>query len=143
MPSMHSSVIIPFRSTDNVDTLNWALDGFARQELASNHTMEVFVGIDGGNIELRLQGLQPDRFKFVVFPPTGAAGVRNALAKMTSTRTNRLIFANADTRPFSDMVQQHCDAGGLLAQNSLVLGNASDLRVMRRYHPRNVNTLFQ
>ncbi len=117
---MHTSVIIPSRP--NEPHLAWVLDGYARQRLAPGHTMEVWIGIDGGtlpsgvlspeNLAVHAQGL----------PAMGAAAVRNALVGLTDGDTDLLIFGNADCRPDSLMVQAHRDAMAPLPPKSLVLG---------------------
>jgi hypothetical protein len=115
---MRVAVIIPFRG--DAKLLEWTLEGYQRQILAPGNTMEVRVGIDGGETPA-ISG--PDAI-FQALPRMGAAAVRNALVHATSPETDLLIFGNADARPDPDMVQTHADALAGTPPGSMVLGAA-------------------
>ncbi len=126
---MHIAVLIPFRDRGDEKLLGWTLEGYARQELSPGTTLEVRVGIDGGDKSgtLAVQELDsPGAATMIVqiYPRIGAAAVRNALAQDCSGKTELLIFGNADARPDPDMVQRHADSMAKLPPKSLVLGSA-------------------
>jgi len=119
---MHTTVIIPCRPGEE-SQLAWTLEGFAHQQLTPGHSLEIRVGIDGMEPAL---GTLPAACNVQVtqYPRMGAAAIRNALVAQADASTNLLIFCNSDTRPQSDMVQQHADAMIKLPANSLILGAA-------------------
>jgi hypothetical protein len=122
---MHITVIIPFLHANDSHVLQWTLEGFARQQLATDYQLDVLIGVDGGaGIELRLPPMPDDRFKVLRLPRIGLAAVRNALVQQASPRTDLLIFTGADTQPDPTMVQCHADTMEKLPEGSLVLGSA-------------------
>jgi hypothetical protein len=121
----HTTVIMPFLHENDLHVLQWTLEGFAQQQLEPSHSLDVLIGVDGGDgIELRLPPMPDDRFKVLSFSRIGSAAVRNALVGKTDARTDLLIFVNADTRPDPAMVQCHADTMLKLPPGSLVLGSA-------------------
>ncbi len=135
---MHTTVILPYLPPAGDDPLTWVLDGYARQELAPGHTMDVRVGLDGGDPA----SLAPFRDRAGVlcfaFPRAGAGGTRNALVATTTDATDLLVIGNADARPDPDMVQRHADAMATLPPRSLVLGAAP----WERLAPTVIDTLI-
>src|SRR5512136_784000 len=81
---MRIAVIIPFRG--DAKLLDWTLEGYQRQVLASGNSMEVRVGIDGGEAP----GMSGRGIVVQTFPRMGAAAVRNALIQATSPETEVL-----------------------------------------------------
>lgn len=127
---MHIAVLIPSHHRVPPALLAWTLEGYRAQQLASGHSFEVAVGIDGG-LESGFRPAPPlpgpgsVAVREYAYPRIGAAAVRNRLA--ASTRADLLIFGNADARPDPDMVQQHADAFASLpdhGKNALILGSA-------------------
>jgi hypothetical protein len=131
---MQIAVIIPCHPQTPHDTFVWTLEGFSQQVLDAGLTLEVLVGMDGGDgrdSTVVLPEIPPSQHLLSVhsLPCMGAAAVRNALVRRCHTRPELLIFANADTRPAPDMVQQHVRTMASLPAKSLVLGAAPWERV--------------
>jgi hypothetical protein len=126
------SVIIPFRG--DVGTLRWALDGFARQRLPEDVSLDVRVGGDGcappeyaptaGMSDSRI------RFTFTSFPRGGVADTKNRL--LEGINSDVLIFANADTRPEPGFVSAHVQRIFSLPSGTMVLGSSPYERLARR-----------
>jgi hypothetical protein len=123
---MRTCVIIPYRPQADHSALAWTLEGFKKQQLSAGHTLDVHVGLDGptSRTDLPHVGASPWPVTFHEFPWMGAAAVRQALVKEVGSASDLLIFTNADTRPESDLVQQHVATMAKLPSQSLVLGAA-------------------
>ncbi|HUB24852.1 MAG TPA: glycosyltransferase family A protein, partial [Tepidisphaeraceae bacterium] len=97
------SVIIPFRG--DAATLNWTLDGFARQQLPADLLVDVRVGGDGCTPPAPPAGNSCVRFIVRSLDRCGVAGAKNLL--LSGVQSDVLIFANADTRPDANFVATH------------------------------------
>jgi len=137
---MHSAVIIPYFPQGRHETLNWTLEGFGLQELARGNSLEILVGIDGQADRIPIPAFSTARHGITQhpLPRMGAAAVRNELVRRIQITPDLLIFANADTRPEPDMVQQHVAAMARLPERSLVLGAAP----WERHNPSVLDTLI-
>lgn len=123
---MKVAVLIPSHHQVSESLLAWTLDGYARQELAGGHSLEVIVGIDGG-LEAGVRPRPWTAAREYIYPRMGAAAVRNRLATHLGDRADLLIFGNADARPEPDMVRRHVQAfEGLFngGRGCMVLGSA-------------------
>jgi len=121
---MHTTVIIPYLPRDDHSTLCWTLEGFAGQTLVNGHSMDILVGVDGGDGPLEVPLPSFARIAVHHFPHVGAAAVRNALLAKTTAETDLIVFGNADARAEPDMVQRHADSMARLPPRSMVLGAA-------------------
>jgi hypothetical protein len=115
---MRIAVIIPFRG--DVKLLEWTLEGYQRQVLAPGNSLDILVGVDGGDAP----ALAAKGVVFQSLPRMGAASVRNALVKAAPPDTDLLVFGNSDARPDPDMVQIHADTLAATPPGSMVLGAA-------------------
>jgi GT2 family glycosyltransferase len=116
------SVIIPFRG--NPDTLLWVLDGFARQSLPDDISLDIRVGGDGCSPPAFAPSIEHPgiRFTFLSLSRSGVAGAKNLL--VDDVHSDVLIFANADTRPDPNFVSAHVRRLLALPANHMVLGSS-------------------
>lgn len=117
---MKITVVIAFRGDEAL--LRWALEGFARQQLASPDQVTVAVGGDGQDLPALPPGTAQVRFIGQRFERMGAAAVRNELARLHPADV--LIFGNADARPEEAMVRTHIERLNALPAHHMVLGAA-------------------
>jgi hypothetical protein len=113
---MRIAVIIPFGG--DAELLEWTLEGYQRQVLAPGNSMEVRVGVDGGEAPVT----HGSGVVIQAMPRMGAAAVRNALVKAASPEAEVLLFGSADARPESDMVQVHASTLAGTPAGSMVRG---------------------
>jgi hypothetical protein len=123
---MHTAVLLPYRSRGESGLLAWVLEGYAQQQLAQGHTLEVHVGFDGPESQIEVPFASGTGITCIAhpYPRIGAAAVRNRLAHEAASQADLFIFGNADARPMSDMVQRHADTMAQLPPQSLILGSA-------------------
>jgi hypothetical protein len=116
------SVIIPFRG--DTATLLWALEGFARQRLPADVSLDVRVGGDGCAPPDNPPPASDARIRFTLrtLPRSGVGGTKNLLIE--GVESDVLIFANADTRPDPDFLAAHVRRILSLPAGCMVLGSS-------------------
>ncbi len=112
-------MVIPFRGDPAI--LNWALEGFAHQQLPDDLVLDIRIGGDGCAPHPAPQ--TPARnvtITLLELPRSGVCGAKNLI--LQDVDTDVIIFSNADTRPEPDFVARHVSRIMSLPAGSMVLG---------------------